>query len=89
MGGFDDLLPIVLFLSSFALVFLLGMQSLLVNHHHPTLAFVNSFLIGLAQLVAYKHIPDANLAVTVGFLLGGPFGIVTAMYVFRAFKGKK
>lgn len=75
--------PALLFLSTFAVVFCLGMQSLLVNHGYRVAAFVNSFLIGVSQLILYKLAPDASGWDIAGFLCGGPFGIVTAMAVFR------
>lgn len=50
---------ITLFASTFALVFFLGLQSLVVNAGHRWLAFANSFAIGTANLVLFKLAPDA------------------------------
>jgi len=65
------------------------MQSLLVNHGYYWAAFGNSFLIGACQLVLYKLTPDASGWEIAGFLSGGPFGIVTAMAVFRRVHRRK
>lgn len=78
-----------LFASTFALVFFLGLQSLVVNSGHRLAAFCNSFAIGAANLVLFKLAPDASGAEIVGYLSGGPFGIVSAMVVFRWWKGRR
>lgn len=72
-----------LFGSAFVVVFALGAQSLLVNNGRYFAAFGNSFLIGTCNLALYKLAPQANDMEIVAFLLGGPFGIVAAMWVFR------
>lgn len=72
-----------LFCSTFALVFFLGMQSLVVNAGRRTLAFANSFCIGAAHLILYKLAPEAAGIEIAAYLLGGPFGIVAAMAVFE------
>lgn len=45
---------IALFASTFALVFLLGVQQLNVQHGHQAAAFFTSLFIGLSQLALYK-----------------------------------
>ena len=70
---------IILFASSFLLVFFLGMQSLNVNRGHYVAAFFTSFGIGVGNLVLYKLAPHAGTAEMAAYLLGGPFGILTAM----------
>jgi predicted permease len=77
-----------LFASTFVLVFSLGLQSQFVNGGHFVSAFVNSLAIGGANLVLFKLAPDASGAEIVGYLSGGPFGIVASMYAFRKWKGK-
>lgn len=74
---------VLMFLSTFAVVFCLGMQSLLVNHGYMLAAFCNSFLIGVCNLILFKLAPDASGWEIAAFLSGGPFGIVSAMAVFR------
>lgn len=71
-----------LFVSTFALVFFLGLQSLTVNGGHRVLAFFNSFAIGLSQLALFKLAPDATGIEIAAYLSGGPFGIVASMIVF-------
>jgi len=80
---------IILFCSSFFLVFALGMQSLNVNGGHYFAAFMNSFLIGSFNLLAYKLVPHANLAEMASYLLGGPLGIVFSMRIHKKTMGKK
>lgn len=75
--------PLALFASTFVVVFALGAQSLIVNNGKYAMAFVNSFVIGSCNLALYKLAPQATLLDMAAFLLGGPFGIVAAMYVFR------
>ena len=79
---------ITLFASTFALVFFLGLQSLVVNAGHRWLAFANSFAIGTANLVLFKLAPDAAGLEIAAYLSGGPFGIVAEMEVFRRWRGK-
>ncbi|MGB6056354.1 MAG: hypothetical protein WBG17_14070 [Burkholderiaceae bacterium] len=74
---------LALFASTFVLVFALGLQSLMVNRGHYVGAFVNSLLISAAQLLLLKLGPDAAGAEVAGYIFGGPFGIVCAMYAFR------
>lgn len=72
-----------LFGSTFVVVFALGAQSLLVNNGRYVAAFCNSILIGICNLVLFKLAPQASPDEMVAFLSGGPFGIVSAMWVFR------
>lgn len=72
-----------LFFSTFVVVFALGAQSLLVNNGHYASAFANSFLIGGCNMVLFKLAPHAVPMEVAAYLLGGPFGIIGAMWVFR------
>lgn len=74
---------LALFASTFVVVFALGAQSLIVNNGRYAAAFCNSFLIGGCNLVLFKVAPSASGVELAAFLLGGPFGIVSAMWVFR------
>ena len=74
---------IALFGSTFVVVFALGAQSLLLNNGRYIAAFLNSFLIGACNLALYRLVPQATPLEIVAFLCGGPFGIVSAMWVFR------
>ena len=73
----------LLLVSTFALVFCLGLQSQLVNNGHFVGAFVNSLAIGSANLVLFKLAPTASGIEIAGYLLGGPFGIVCSMTAYR------
>jgi hypothetical protein len=70
---------LALFVSTFVLVFALGIQSLNVNNGHRVAAVFTSFVIGTSNLVLFKLAPDASAAEAVAFLMGGPFGIYAAM----------
>lgn len=70
---------ILLFASTFLLVFFLGLQSLNVNNGHRLAAFFTSFGIGLSNLMLFKLAPDATGLEMAAFLMGGPFGIVASM----------
>lgn len=70
---------LALFASTFALVFLLGVQQLNVQHGHKAAAFGTSLFIGISQLALYKMAPDASGAEIAAYLAGGPLAIVCAM----------
>lgn len=78
-----------LFISTFALVFALGLQSQLTNNGHYAMAFINSVCIGAANLVVLKLGPEAAGIEIAAYLAGGPFGIVCAMYAFRRWIWKR
>ena len=70
---------LTLFVSTFVLVFALGMQSLNVNNGHYLLAAMTSLVIGTGQMILYKLAPDASWTEIAAFLAGGPFGITDSM----------
>lgn len=80
----------LLFASTFGLVFALGLQSQFVNNGHYAHAFGNSMMISVGQLGALQVVHAQTPEQYAAYLLGGPFGIVFSMYVFRRFlrKGK-
>jgi hypothetical protein len=80
---------LLLLISTFALVFFLGLQSLIVNGGHRALAFCNSFAIGVSQLALYKLAPDASGIEIAAYLAGGPFGVVAAMEVFKRWRTRR
>jgi hypothetical protein len=75
------MIELTLFLSTFAVVFMLGVQQLNVQHGHQLAAFFTSIGIGLAQLALFKLAPDASGTEIAAYLAGGPLAIVTAMRV--------
>ena len=80
---------LTLFVSTFVLVFALGLQSLNVNGGHYRAAFINSFLIGAAQMVLLKLGPNAGWVEIAAYLSGGPFGIVASMHFHRWLIGRR
>lgn len=80
---------ILLFISTFGLVFFLGLQSLNVNGGHYLAAFFTSFGIGIGNMVLYKLAPNANSLEILAYLMGGPFGIIASMAAHRRFIRRK
>ena len=80
---------LILFSSAFVSVFALGFQSLNVNGGHYVAAVITSFAIGAGHIALYHYMPDATLAQMAAFMLGGPLGIVSSMFVHRRTVGKK
>jgi hypothetical protein len=80
---------VILFASTFLLVFALGLQSLNVNGGHVKAAFFTSFLIGASNLVLLKLGPDASGWEIAAYLTGGPMGIVLSMWLHRRTIGRK
>jgi len=79
----------LLFVSTYVLVFALGVQSLNVNGGHRAAAFFTSLVIGVSNLVLFKLAPNAGALEIAAYLAGGPLGIVSAMkahpYVVRMY----
>jgi len=71
---------LILFGSTFVLVFALGAQSLNVNNGHYAAAALTSLAIGAGQMVLFKLAPDASVTEVAAFMLGGPFGITASMW---------
>ena len=80
---------VYLFLSTYCVVFFLATQSLVVNRGKMAFAFINSFAIGASQLALYKLAPDATGFELAAYLLGGPFGVISAMFVFSKLDKKE
>jgi len=74
---------LIIFGSTFVLVFALGFQSLNVNNGHYRAAFVTSFAISGANLVLFKTVPEAGFYEITAYLTSGPFAIVTSMWAHR------
>ena len=52
---------LILFFSTFVLVFALGLQSLNVNQGHYLAAAVTSFFIGTGNILLYRYMPSAGV----------------------------
>ena len=76
---------IALLVSTYTLVFFLGLQSLNVNRGHIWAAAFTSLGIGVSNLVMLKLAPNASGLEIAAYLAGGPFGIVSSMLVHRRF----
>lgn len=77
-----------LFLSTFAMVFSLCLQSLMLPANMRRIAFAISLAISYVTLVLFNPAPDAAGIEMVAYLCGGPFGIVAAMELFRRWRTK-
>lgn len=76
---------LLLFCSTFVLVFSLGLQSLLANNKHYIAAFLNSFVIGIAQICALQVVKANTTLDYAAYVFGGPIAIVCSMFVFNRF----
>lgn len=73
---------LVIFVCTFSVVLALGLQSLNVNRGHRVMAFCTSFVIASCNLMLLKIVPKpTGLIEDVAYILGGPFGIVTSMWL--------
>lgn len=75
-----------LFLSAFAIVFLLGVQQQNVIGRHYIAAFLTSIGIGGAQIFIWRLVPSASVTEIIATLAGGPVGIVAAMWAHPKIK---
>jgi len=74
---------LLIFSSTFILVFALGFQSLNVNNGHYKAAFFTSFAIALSNLVLFKTVPQAGVMEIGAYLMAGPFAIIASMYAHK------
>lgn len=79
---------LLIFASTFTLVFALGFQSLNVNNGHYKAAFFTSFAIGVANLVLFKTVPQADALEIASYLLAGPFAITASMWAHDKWRNK-
>jgi hypothetical protein len=79
---------LILFGTTFVLVFSLGFQSLNVNKGHYAAAFLTSFLISGSNLVILRTVPQGDVWEVAAYMLGGPFGIVASMWLHKRILGK-
>ena len=76
---------LIIFGSTFVLVFALGLQSLNVTSGQYKAAFLTSFLIGGSNLVILRTVPQGDVWSVAAYLLGGPIGIVASMWLHKRF----
>jgi hypothetical protein len=79
---------IIIFVSTFVLVFALGFQSQNVNNGHYKMAFLTSFAIGLSNLILFKTVPQSGQLEISAYLSAGPFAIVASMVAHDRWMGK-
>lgn len=79
----DLMTALIIFASTYVLVFALGFQSLNVNNGHYKAAFFTSFAIAVSNLVLFKTVPQANWIEIAAYLLAGPFAIVSSMWAHQ------
>lgn len=72
---------LTLFGSAFTTVFALGFQQQNVIHRHFRSAALTSFAIGASQIYLWRTLPDANWSEIISTLMGGPVGIIAAMWL--------
>lgn len=79
---------LLIFISTFVLVFALGFQSLNVNNGHYKAAFLTSFAIAASNLILFKTIPQADWLEICAYLVAGPLAITASMYAHERFMNK-
>lgn len=79
---------LLIFASTFILVFALGFQSQNVNNGHYKMAFLTSFAIATSNLVLYKTVPQANWLEISAYVMAGPLAIVASMWAHRRWMTK-
>jgi ABC-type Fe3+ transport system permease subunit len=79
---------LLIFISTFILVFALGFQSLNVNNGHKAAAFFTSFFISGSNLVLFKTVPQAGVLEIGAYLLAGPLAIVCSMCAHERWMNK-
>lgn len=79
---------LLIFCSTFVLVFALGFQSQNVNKGHYTAAFYTSFAISASNLVLFKTVPQADWLDIAAYLTAGPLAIVASMYAHEKWMRK-
>lgn len=74
---------VYLFLASFLIVFLLGVQQFNVQHRRYLGAMLTSFFIATSNYFIFKVLPIGAFEVSqfLGYSLGGSFGIIAAMWL--------
>ena len=77
------MIALVIFFSTFVLVFALGFQSLNVNNGHYKAAGLTSLAIGISNLVLFKTVPQADLMQILAYLIAGPLAIMSSMWAHR------
>ena len=80
---------LLIFISTYFVVLALGLQSLFVNQNHPVAAFFNSFLIGAGQLGALQIVHASSAIEYAAYLSGGPFGIISSMFIYKRYLKRK
>lgn len=73
----------VLFAATFLLLAFLGAQALYVNAGRYIGAFLAATAASTCNLLLYKLAPDAGSVEMVCFVMGGPCGLIAAMYGLR------
>jgi hypothetical protein len=87
-----DLSVLYLFLSTFSIVFFIGIQIKCVNGNHFLLAAITSMGVSVANLFAIRLIPSQDLWSwgLLAYVSGGPCGITLSMWMHnKLVKGKR
>ncbi|MDP1635259.1 MAG: hypothetical protein Q8L69_11340 [Gallionellaceae bacterium] len=71
----------LLFIGSFFIVFALGFQQHNVHYRRYRAAFMNGIFIGAMNLLVLRLGPSASPVEMAAFLIGGPVGIVAAIWL--------
>ena len=73
---------LLVFITQFLTIFMLGVQSLMVRDHNYVGAILGSFIIGVCQFFIYGTVSTLQLGSSSWyfFIFAGPIAIASAMY---------
>ena len=78
----------ILFISTFAMVFLMAFQQQNVIHGNFKAAFAGSFAIAIAQFALYKGVIAADYWGILQMGSGGAFGVTLSMFTHRRWRAR-
>jgi len=83
----------LVFFTQYTYILLMAWQSLNVNHDHRVAAATTSTLLGTIGFymtgVVSSHRGEAGSLVWYAYVLSGPCGVLTSMWFFKFYRGKK
>lgn len=83
------ILEINIFIATFALVFLRGIQQQNVIHGHYILAALTPYLIACGEVASVLFVVDLGWPAIPYVGTGGALGIVSSMYLHRTWRSKR
>jgi len=79
----------ILFLTTYVGVFLLGFQQQNVQHGHYKMAAITSSAIALTQYLMITNVVSSGWVGVAYMAIGGSMGITSSMYIHKRWRSKK